>query len=599
MWRVAECLKKIKNSLAGMSLMTKLTLAYMVAILVPTVVIGSYTYRRSTEYTKYEMVQSSRHTLLQIKDNISKKIAIAQGMANNIAYNKKIQNLLYYGMDFTAETLFDYTGSIAFPVEYALDFTEASIYQISVYFTNPSIIESHRFFSEQRVKDLDWYRDFVNSTENDRWIYPFGSDRFYFNGINGSTRVFRLVKKIKAIDGSFLGVIAMDILEDEMLSPVKFDVAKGEKIFAVNEKNRIIFPPVSAGELLGTEILNEKINQGNGHFFYQDLLYCYENMDPLNIKLVLQTSVKDMLNNTSKLSKQLIFAVILGTVVLEVFTYFVLKVIFSRLNQIVKIMNAVAKGNFNIRIPVVHRDEVGQLANDFNILIQKINELINDLIKKETAQKDAQLAALQYRINPHFIYNTIDTFRMKLELEGNYEMAEAITYFGKMLRYSISLNSKYVTIGEEADYIGKYINLQKIRYGERLKCMINLPQTLSSAKILRFMLQPVVENSIKHGMKDGNEPLVIRIEFEIEGDCLVIQVIDNGRGISAGQLDRLNYRFKYSNYISEDDSAEKSIGLDNINNRIKLFYGEQYHIRIDSIPDEYTKTIISVPYISG
>jgi sensor histidine kinase YesM len=237
------------------------------------------------------------------------------------------------------------------------------------------------------------------------------------------------------------------------------------------------------------------------------------------------------------------------------------------------------------------------MAESFNILIEKINVLISDVIKKETAQKDAQLTALQYQINPHFIYNTIDIFRMKLELEGNYEMADTITDFGKLLRYNINRDSQYATIKEEVDYIEKYINLQRIRYGEKIKFSVDLPEDFNNIKIIRFMLQPVVENSIKHGIDSNKKEIYIQIKFFKKIDCVQIHVIDNGRGINEAELEILNNQLKNSIALEKKNNTDKNIGLENINARIKLFYGEQYYIELESIEGEYTKAVINIPYI--
>jgi sensor histidine kinase YesM len=261
------------------------------------------------------------------------------------------------------------------------------------------------------------------------------------------------------------------------------------------------------------------------------------------------------------------------------------------------VMRIVAKGNFNIRIPNAHNDEVGQMAESFNVLIEKINFLINDVVKKETAYKDAQLTALQYQINPHFIYNTIDIFRMKLELEGNYEMADSITSFGKMLRYNINRDSQYATIKEEVDYIEKYLNLQKLRYGERIVFVADLPEDFKNIKIIRFMLQPIVENSIKHGIDNYKKGLYIQIKFIKRMRCVQVEVIDNGKGINDAELELLNKQLKNSKALEKKNDTYKNIGLENINARIKLFYGEQYYIKLESIEGEYTKAIINIPML--
>lgn len=589
--------RKLLQSLSDMSLLKKLTFAYALAVLIPTTAIGYYTYLQSQSYIRNEMIQSMRQNLLQIRYNIDRKMVIAGGMADNIACNGRIQDLLLYGMKLTPDALINFTNYVEGPIEYALNFNEASIYQIGVYSVNDTVPEYGHFFSEERINNLEWYKDFKKSKNDSIWLYPARSDRFEYNGISGNTNVFKLVKKIMTMDGRYLGAVTMDILEEEMLSSINFDIS-GQEIFAVNDRNQIIFPSKYTDTIQQLELFNKKIKQNSGYFIDNNILYNYEVIAPLHIKILSKIPVGEIVKKSSLPSRWMIFAVISGIIVLEVFTYFILKVIFSRLNQIAKIMNVVARGNFNIRIPINQRDEVGQLASDFNILIEKINVLINDVIKKETAQKDAQLAALQYQISPHFIYNTIDTFRMRMELDGNYEMADAIAHFGKMLRYNIGSSSKYSTVKEEIDYVEKYVALLKLRHGEKLKFAVDVPENLKSAKIIRFMLQPIVENSVKHGMEYGKHELRIQIDIKATDGCMEIYVTDNGKGIDTKELDKINYRLKYSDLTDRKYSDGGRIGLDNINSRIKLFYGDEYYIRMESQPGEYTRAVIRIPYVT-
>jgi sensor histidine kinase YesM len=186
---------------------------------------------------------------------------------------------------------------------------------------------------------------------------------------------------------------------------------------------------------------------------------------------------------------------------------------------------------------------------------------------------------------------------MKLELEGNYEMADTITDFGKLLRYNINRDSQYATIKEEVDYIEKYINLQRIRYGEKIKFSVDLPEDFNNIKIIRFMLQPVVENSIKHGIDSNKKEIYIQIKFFKKIDCVQIHVIDNGRGINEAELEILNNQLKSSRALEKKNNTDKNVGLENINARIKLFYGEEYFIKLESIEGEYTKAVINIPYI--
>ncbi|WP_163195422.1 sensor histidine kinase [Clostridium thermarum] len=607
---------KLYNWFADLSLLYKLMIANTVAILIPTIAIGSYTFLQSMESIKRETALTVGKNLQQLNGDLDRKMSIIVGIANNIAYNKKIQNLFYYGMDFTPEALNYFIDSVAAPIEYALNFNEANIDQIGVFFVNKTIPEYKNFIKEERIWNEAWFSQFKNSSEEQMWLYPAPSLRFKSSGkaLNGGENsgiaeesitnyyqdnsVIKMIKKIRGIDGTYLGMVTIDMLTEDFFSLM--NVAGGDsEMYVVNDANDIIYPAVKELDEVQEYLkLNAESFKGTGGYSYcNNTLYSYDLIPALNIKIINRTAIGNLIKSSALSSGYTILAVVIGVFVLEVFTYFALKKIFSRLNQIVRVMSLVASGNFNIRIPAAHSDEVGQMAHNFNILIEKINTLINDSIKRETAHKDAQLAALQYQINPHFIYNTIDIFRMKLEMEGDFEMADSITSFGKLLRYNMNRDSQYTTIQEEVDYVEKYIQLQKVRHGNKIKFEVDLPEELKNVKLIRFILQPIVENSICHGFGREKRELFIKLNFFRSLASIYIQVIDNGVGISKDKLDQLNQYFRTSKPLGKKLDTDKSIGLENINGRIKLFYGEQYFIKLESVEGEYTKLMINIPYI--
>jgi len=592
---IKEHVKHTISYFADMSLIKKMTIAYVFAILLPTVIVGMYTYNQSTRYIESEMAQSTRSRLIQIKDEISRKILLAEDISNNIVFDSKIQDLLLYGLDYAPEKLNDYIDTVSNPINYALNFNGANIYQINVYFHNDVIPEYGHFLKEKCIENQDWFRKFLASGNNEMYFYPAQSDKINYGSISDSATVFRMIKKIESIDKKYLGVVVIDMRADDIFAPIMSKDSDYET-YVIDMRGNIIYPLDYENPSQYSQEFTMLINDGKDHLVKNNMMYSYVSFAPISsIKIANVMPISDIIKNSSLPSRYSILVALIGVILLEIFTYYMFNRIFARLGQITRIMGIVASGNFDVRIPTNRRDEIGQLASDFNILIDKINDLMDDIIKKETSQKDAQLIALQYQINPHFIYNTIDTFRMRLELDGNYEMADAIAYFGKMLRYNMSTDSKYVSLRDEVEYIREYVTLQKIRYGDKIHFEANIPNRLANSKILRFILQPIIENSIKHGMKDNN-PLEILLSVEVEQNDLKLMIHDNGTGIPPEYLNILNEHFSNS-WPFYNKAAEKNIGLYNINERLKIFYGNRYAIKLESVQNKYTNVILKLPYI--
>lgn len=584
-----------------MSLLRKLTLGYSVLIFIPAAIAGYYYYQRTETNLEEEIRKSSTQTLLQVKDNISFKIAAAQSIIDKVAYTSELKYFLSKDFQMTPEAYANYLDLIKPLIAQAARLNQINVYRLSIYTNNESIPEGWgMFFSDKRIIDQDWYKEFIaDGKKIQTWLYPHKDMVFSINSSRNSNKVFTLVKKIYSANGSYLGAATLDILDTEVFSSLKNVDTGFETIYSTENSGKVLYTSRSIDSVAEALVLKEYKKGATGSFNCKNILYLYDSVIPLDIGIIIKIPLDGMLANARAAGRNIVLAMLAGFILLILFTYLMVKVIFAKLKNIVKVMNNVARGDFNMRIRQEGKDEVGQLADDFNILIEKINVLIQDNIRRETAQKDAQLSALQYQINPHFIYNMIDVFRMKMELAGDFETAEAITDFGKMFRYNISTHSKYATLKDEVDNVKKYINLQKLRFGDKINIAVNLPEEAENFLVIKFILQPIVENSIRHGFSNNKPSLDIEVDFELRDSHAVITVTDNGTGITAAHVEKLNDMLEYSMDELVREHKDGGIGLANINKRMKLFYGHEYFTRMESIEGEFTRTILRFPYNTG
>lgn len=597
---VAFIMKKRTNKLTDMKLMTKLTLAYTVAILIPAVLIGVYSYNQSLNYVKDEIVKSSTQTLNQRADNINYKMLLMQSKCDSMAYNTKIKRLLNNEYILNFYNLSEYSNIINNLIDDSYNFLQAKIYNIRIFMINETIPESwSSFFSENRIKNQEWYSRFKDSKDSTIWVGPHRAD--YINNESPNDRiVYTLVKKIYAFGSNkYLGVVTINILQEDLFSSMASTFKNEEVMFVIDSKHEISYSSNHSNNDELLSLFKMHYNGTGGNFTSNGRLYVYKNIKPLKINIVSQVPVETLVSSMKSSSRNNIFVIIIGVIILEIFTYHTINIIISKLKHIVSVMNRVSKGDFDVRIPINQKDEIGQLAEDFNVLIEKINQLIKDLLAKEISQKDAQLMALQYQINPHFIYNTVDFFRMKMELAGDYQTADAIADFGKMLRYTISSRDKYTTMTKELEQVRKYINLQQMKYGDRVVLKVDIGEELLENTILRFVLQPLVENCMKHGFSSKTQTIHIDINFRKYTHKISIEVVDDGAGIKEDKLEVLNYQLKNSISGNIADREDSGIGLFNINERLKLFYGERYHLLMESKLGEYTKVYFDIPLSSA
>lgn len=253
----------------------------------------------------------------------------------------------------------------------------------------------------------------------------------------------------------------------------------------------------------------------------------------------------------------------------------------------------VQKGNLEVRVPICSKDEIGELGEQVNTMLEHITCLVDESIKGEILVKDSEIRALQNQINAHFIYNVLESIKMMAEIESKYDISDAVTALGKLLRYSIKWVSKNVTVEEEMDYIKNYLALMNLRFDFEVYLSLNIPETILKQKIPKMSLQPIIENAIYHGIEGLGEDTNIYIKGKIYNDYCTIEITDAGRGMTEEQVDKL--RQKISGEVEDSGSSGNGIGLKNVQDRIKVSFGDDYGISIVSKVDCFTKVIVKIP----
>ncbi|MGD1821883.1 MAG: cache domain-containing sensor histidine kinase [Pleomorphochaeta sp.] len=262
------------------------------------------------------------------------------------------------------------------------------------------------------------------------------------------------------------------------------------------------------------------------------------------------------------------------------------------LKRLVEAMKSVSKGDFKTQVTIKTKDEIGILSQNFNQMINYIDTLITKEYQAELKNKDSELRALQGQINPHFLYNTLESISMEAEINDDTDVADMINDLGVFFRYSIENKSKFINIMDEIDHISIYIAIQNIRFDKRIVFTYNVLDELKNWNIAKLMIQPLIENSIIHGLRNNNDILFINLNIEKKDNLIILTIRDNGNGMSHNKRESL-LKFIYNENI-EDTS--KSIGLKNVQQRIKLIYGSEYGISIASKKGCWTELVIQFPH---
>lgn len=448
--------------------------------------------------------------------------------------------------------------------------------------------QSYKFWSEQ-------------SKDSSGEALLFGTQA-YTSNLQSTRYAFTVVRKI--VDGLWnpVGLIAVEanisILENQVAELDK--VTHGKSLIA-DESGKVIYD--SDQKLLTQDISHTELFRkaaGSAGSFYDEVsgkerLNIYSSSGKTNWKVIISIPV-DQLTRDVKVTRNATFAATLIIIVLALIISIILSFALTKpLTQMIQLMKRVQNGDLEVKFQVIRRDEIGLLGHQFNRMLARIRQLIQDIYRIEEQKKEAELHALQSQINPHFIYNTLESIRMTAELNDDIEAADMISILGKLLRYSTSELSGRTTMKQELLYVRNYVELLGCRYPGRFVLQIDVPAELEDYSLIKLVFQPIIENAAYHGLDDSKPKMHLSIKCEITEQKLLFHIRDDGCGMDKATLYKLNESLKHE--TPPKKSINGGIGMKNVHRRVQLNYGSAYGIEVFSEPGVGTDVILSLPLL--
>jgi len=373
-------------------------------------------------------------------------------------------------------------------------------------------------------------------------------------------------------------------------------VISEENEFIVSRKNE--FPYVFDKEFLN----NIKTKEGALINQKHDSLVTYVKMKDTDWKIISYIPLNILYKDINNF-RLIIICICLVTVLL--FTLLNRKLsndFIIPIKRIVTGMKEIQKGT-HVDIEMDRDDELGFITKTFNEMSKEINHLITWIYREQITRKEAQLKALQSQINPHFLFNTLESINWMAMLKNVPEISETVTALSSLMEASIGRDDKLIPLREEFKYIDHYISILKKRFEDRIQLHVYVENDdILEINIPKLLIQPIIENAVYHGIGNINDVGIIRLNTFIRYGVLIIEVVDNGIGMDKESLDKLNEILALDNdtyFRLRVNEERKSIGLENVNRRIKLFYGEKYGLTINSEKDKFTKVTVSIPINSS
>ncbi len=598
---------RILQSLHNSSFKAKLLFSYIILITIPLTISSILVYKQFTIYLSENTSTMISQRLNQETNNINQALTSIE----NIGFQLSADTFLTAYLNekhqpFNNDSYITMTNKIS-PMFKWFKNTNHNISKINIITLNESISEIDTFVHSSRFEYEAWFMQVKKNTSLGLPYWEkYHEQRAYrkVDTLNPATSpVFSLFCIINPVYKTSSSYLELEVNPKLLFSSLNVSpVGKSGYLAVIDSAGNII-----SGK--NTPLLKSLINNNDFNGLLQaskgEYKYTYEGSDyfiksqeisrlGVHIISIVSTAEIEELFDSSK--RNYVVTISVTFILLLVLAYYLGYFMTKKIKKLSNAFVTFQKGDFNTRIEVSGDDELDKLSFDFNIMASNIQELINKVYKAEIAQKKSELSALQSQIKPHFIFNTLESLKMTAELHDEEEISDGLTALGNLIRQNIHTGNHLINVECELENLADYIKIQNLIRNNTIKGEFTIQDEIRQAAILNLVLQPLVENCILHGFRSNQEFLEISICGKLVDDSIIFTIHDNGKGIEDQQLQKLNRNLENSLNDNSNNSTGTGIGLMNVNRRIKLYFGNEYGISIESNYNEGTAITVKIPF---
>lgn len=513
----------------------------------------------------------------------------------------KLSDSLYYGVIKNADLSSDSVSS-EFTLLY--DNNKDCISNIALFSKNGEMLEAvpaARIKTGLDVTEEKWFQDALERTDNLHFSIPH-VQYIFDNHENQYRWVITLSRAVEITDGTSTdqGVLLLDISYaslQQLLDNVT--LGNGGYLYMISSSGELIYHPQM--QLIDSGLADENLEvaaayrDGNYEEIYRgekrDVII--KSVGYTGWKIVGVNPEKGLTLNNLKTNLLLVFIIALILFILTMINAYISSRITIPIHRLEKSVNELEEGKLDTEVYIGGSYEIRHLGRSIDMMAKRIQNLMDDIVSEHESKRKSEFDTLQSQINPHFLYNTLDIIVWMIENEQKNEAVKVVTALARFFRISLSKGKSIIPVRDEIEHVRNYLMIQQKRFKNKFIYRIESEPDVLDLASLKLMLQPLVENAIYHGMEFMDGDGVIDIRAYLENGDLWFTIQDNGLGMTQEQVDSL--LTEQAHITSRKGSG---IGLKNVNERIRLYFGEEYGLSIESEPDEGTRILIHLPAIS-
>lgn len=585
---------KLMNLFSRRSIHMNIAIAFSCLIVCTTAILSFSSYRLSSSAVTSSSIQKTSQLVEQVKVNIQTYIGNMESIASLVISSRDV-------MRFVDATQADRESDESLKrgaSQYLRSVVQSRKDIASILYVNKSgdfvSDQSHAIMkSKSEWTQQDWYRLALTSSEevvSPSHVQHIFEDQYRW--------VVSISRKLPESDRSQEGVLLVD-LNYNVINDLCRQIELGQRgyVFIVSPSGDLVYHPQQ--QLIHSELKSEQmqtvLDMREGSFKLgkaeESKIYTVATTS-FGWKIVAVTYPDELIENKHQMQTSAalwgVLCLIVGLTISIILSYALTK----PLKNLEMHMKKAERGNFDVRVDIEGTHEIGKLARTFNLMISRIKELMNQIVQEQEMKRRSELKALQSQIQPHFLYNTLDSIIWMAESGKVDDVVEMTTALSRLLRSSISKGEELVPVSVELDHIRSYLTIQSRRYRKKFTYSIDVEDSILAAPILKLVLQPIVENAIYHGIKPNPDQGHIQIHGWREADSILLTIADDGEGMEPEKLRTILMD-------KPGASGGTGVGIANVNHRIQLYFGHDYGLHYESEREEGTIVTLRIPYMEG
>ncbi|BBI31683.1 cache domain-containing sensor histidine kinase [Cohnella abietis] len=579
------------------SFRNRMILIFFAITIVPFIIFAYYSYMKSIEGIKNANATFSMSYVQQAKLNFETYLGQLNDQINEVVGNKNVQEWLERKpRNGEEEEVFAVKMlGLVYMMKPQIDALRVRVYPLE-----PSLYPTYMNtlgLSPQTGQE-EWFRKAKSS------IVPTWHLSMPKKGLYGRPLLSYVKRFTGLYDREPRGLVVTDLAEDHLrrfFSPS--ESMPGQKFLIVGADGKVLFDSFD-NEWTGTSIPSKKFLQIREastrgaetlEMDGKDMLITYVKMDSEPWSIVSLTPLNALTHPMKEMNQLLVLFLVIYLICSVVVVIYITLSFTHPVVRLVRLMRKLEEGEFEYKVPYsARKDEIGWLYRGFGSMTKKIEGLIEQTTRSERNKKELEFQVLSHQINPHFLYNTLESIRWKAENHGRSDIGEMVSALGNLLRLSLNQGKDITTVGREVEQVKAYVQIEQARMGMPLRVLYFFDEDVLALPFMRLLLQPLVENAIQHSIRDNFEKGKVILSGYIEDQDIVIEITDNGKGIPQTVLTQLD-----SEMENGKGSRRQGVGLRNVNERLKLYFGNHYKLHIETGEGMGTKITIRHPVLDS